>query len=143
MAFIKLCPNCERRNDAVNAVCEFCGTVLENTQAFDAPDLVMPKLTFNGIPLAVPLQVELVIGRSDPNEDWQPDIDLLPYGGTSGAGVSRRHARLVWYGDWKIEDLNSANGTYLDQQRIVWGKPQMLKPGAVIQIGRLYLVFHG
>jgi len=143
MAQVKMCPTCERRNLASNLNCQYCGTVLENTPAMDAPDLTAPKITLNDHLLAVPLRVELTIGRSALDGEWKPDIDLAPYGGTASAGVSRRHARLVWYGDWQIEDLNSANGTFLDRHRLEPGKRQVLKPGSVIQIGKLYLVFHG
>jgi len=143
MAQIKFCLNCERRNVATDAVCVFCGLPLENAPAFEAPDLAPPKLAVNDRTLQIPLQVELVIGRADPAREWMPDIDLLPFGGTSAAGVSRRHARLVWYGHWQIEDLDSANGTLLDRQRIEPHKPHDLKPGAIIQIGKLYLVYYG
>ena len=143
MALVKLCPNCERRNDAVNAVCTFCGVDLEHAATVTASDLVAPKITLNDRVLSIPLQVEVVIGRSDRNSEWKPDIDLVPYGGTANAGVSRKHARLIWFGHWQIEDLNSANGTYLNRTRVEAGKPLDLAPGSVIQIGRLYLVFHG
>jgi pSer/pThr/pTyr-binding forkhead associated (FHA) protein len=116
---------------------------LETAPSFDAPELEPPRITINDRTLTLPLQVELVIGRADPQSGWTPEIDLLPFGGTSAAGVSRRHARLVWYGHWQIEDLNSANGTQLDRRRLEPGKPQDLKPGSIIQIGKLYLVYHG
>lgn len=143
MPQIRLCPTCERRNLAAQAECEFCGTQLSNAASFDVPDLTPPKISVKDTAFKLPLQVEFVIGRADEKSDWLPDIDLLPFGGTSAAGVSRRHARLVWYGHWQIEDLNSANGTLLDRRRVEPGKPQDLIPGAIIQIGKLYLVFHG
>ncbi len=143
MAQVKACPDCERRNAADNTVCQFCGMTLEQAPIFDAPDLALPKITINDRVLKLPLQVELVIGRADAPSGWMPDVDLLPLGGTAGAGVSRRHARLVWYGHWQIQDLGSANGTFVDRHRLAPDMPQDLKPGAVIQIGRLYLVYHG
>lgn len=143
MAQIKLCPNCERRNLSVNAVCDFCGTALEHAPTLDAPDLAPPRISINNQMLSLPLQVELVIGRTDPSSNWTPEIDLTPFGGTSAAGVSRRHARLMWFGHWQIQDLQSANGTLLNSQRLDPETPQDLKPGAIIQIGKLYLVFHG
>ncbi len=143
MAQIKFCPNCERRNLAANPVCAFCGLALESVDAQEAPDLAPPKLAVNDRILQLPLQVELVIGRADAAREWIPDIDLLPFGGTSAAGVSRRHARLVWYGHWQIEDLDSANGTLLDRRRLEPNTPHDLKPGAIIQIGKLYLIYHG
>lgn len=143
MAQFKQCPNCERRNLSLNTACGFCGTPLDLAPVFDAPDLAPPKISINNRTLSLPLQVELTIGRADPASGWQPEIDLLPFGGTGATGVSRRHARLVWYGHWQLEDLDSANGTFLDRNKLEPGSPQDLKPGSVIQVGILYLVFHG
>lgn len=51
---------------------------------------------------------ELSIGRGD-------DSDIV----VVGPQVSRKHARLVHEGDaWFIEDLNSANGTFINGERI-------------------------
>ena len=42
--------------------------------------------------------------------------------------VSRHHARLVWQGDtYSVQDLESANGTWVNQQRI--RRPTTLRPG--------------
>ncbi len=50
--------------------------------------------------------------------------------------ISGQHARLHWDGvSWWVEDLNSTNGTYLDQQRIQPGSPQAAATGAVLQVG--------
>lgn len=92
--------------------------------------------------LDLPLKVEIVIGRADEEIGWKPDVDLSLYGGTANAGISRRHARLVWFGDWQIEDLNSANGTWLNGRQLAPGSTQPLAPGAVIKIGKLYLIYH-
>ncbi|MCC7161650.1 MAG: FHA domain-containing protein [Anaerolineae bacterium] len=143
MALIKLCPNCNRRNQARDAECERCGTSLSMAQVMDAPALSPPRLTLNHRPLYVPMQLELVIGRSDRETGWAPDIDLTPYGGSSTTGISRRHVRLVWNGKWQIEDLNSSNGTYLNHRRLIPGEPLPLLPGSIIQVGKLYLVYHG
>lgn len=54
--------------------------------------------------------------------------------------VSRRHARiLVVEGHATLEDLDSKNGTYLGERRIVG--PQELKHGDRISIGPLVLIF--
>lgn len=54
--------------------------------------------------------------------------------------VSRRHARLRREGaDWLLEDLGSANGTYLGDQRV--DGPAVLKPGDRIRIGHTWLEF--
>jgi serine/threonine protein kinase len=74
---------------------------------------------------AVPLtKKEVSIGR-------HPDCDL-PIGDLE---VSRRHARLVaWQGGYTIEDLDSANGTYVNDVRVK-GRFS-LKHGDVIRLGK-------
>lgn len=53
--------------------------------------------------------------------------------------ASRRHARLFWQnGEWVVEDLNSSNGTYVNQRRIA--KPASLAEGDKISIGRSTIV---
>ena len=66
---------------------------------------------------------ELVLGRS-PTSTIRFDDD----------GVSRRHARL-WStpdGEWAIEDLNSANGTLVNGERVT---TRMLQPEDKVQLG--------
>ncbi len=59
------------------------------------------------------------------------------------AEVSRRHARLTLEGDrYKIEDLNSTNGTYIDGQRLIG--PHVLAIGEIIMFGdNVGVVFEG
>lgn len=50
--------------------------------------------------------------------------------------VSGRHARLHWDGiSWWVEDLNSTNGTFVNQQRLAPGAPQALAASAVLTFG--------
>ncbi len=72
---------------------------------------------------------ELVFGR-DPNSSvrFDPDKDDL---------VGRQHARIAREGNdahrFKLVDLNSRNGTFLNKLRVVGEMP--LQPGDVIQLG--------
>jgi pSer/pThr/pTyr-binding forkhead associated (FHA) protein len=82
---------------------------------------------------------ELVIGRT--HKDGAPDIDLGPYGG-SQAGVSRRHNRLLRQGDgWFVEDLDSANGTFVNGVRVAPQQRMVVKNGDVIRCGQIELKF--
>jgi ABC-type multidrug transport system ATPase subunit/predicted component of type VI protein secretion system len=70
----------------------------------------------------------IVIGRS-------PDCDVV----LSSPMVSRQHAAIEGYGDvYRLIDLNSLNGTYLNDQRITAAE---LKDGDVIQIESHALLF--
>jgi len=68
-----------------------------------------------------------IIGRRE-------DCDLIiPLG-----EVSRKHCRLVKDGDLlKVEDLGSANGTYLNGQRV---QESLLAPGDTVQVGPVVFV---
>lgn len=56
------------------------------------------------------------------------------------AQVSRQHARLYSHaGSWYIEDLNSSNGTFVNQARLVSAKP--LENGDRLQVGQSVLTF--
>lgn len=69
------------------------------------------------------------IGRSTNN-------DLV----LSEARVSRQHARLEWWqGRWFLHDLNSANGIFLNRQRLT--TPQPLHSGDLIGIGESVFLF--
>jgi pSer/pThr/pTyr-binding forkhead associated (FHA) protein len=59
------------------------------------------------------------------------------------AEVSRKHAKLTLEGDrYKIEDLNSTNGTYIDGRRLIG--PHVLAIGEIIMFGdNVGVVFDG
>jgi len=63
-----------------------------------------------GPPVVVPLRnTSLLVGRESKSRDIHPDVDC----GTDN-GVSRRHAQLTTDGTrWWVEDLGSANGTFV------------------------------
>jgi len=87
-------------------------------------------------------QTEVIVGREDLPAGALPEIDLAPHGGEEG-GVSRRHARIFAHGaQVLIEDLNSTNGTFVNRQRLLPGRPQPLNHGDSIRLGRIALLFH-
>jgi len=50
--------------------------------------------------------------------------------------VSRYHAQLRWVDStWLVYDLDSTNGTWVDQQPVLATQPQALAPGAVLRLG--------
>jgi hypothetical protein len=63
-----------------------------------------------GAPVVVPLRSRSVlVGRPSASRNIRPDVDC-----GADTGVSRRHAQLTTDGQrWWVEDLQSANGTYL------------------------------
>lgn len=78
-----------------------------------------------------PLARELTIGRSGEN-----DVVLL------AKTVSRRHALLTFQeGRWFVEDCGSANGTFVNGDRIPVGIPHPLHHADRIRLGSEILVF--
>ncbi len=56
------------------------------------------------------------------------------------AGISRNHARIDSDGqNYIVRDLNSLNGTYMEQNRLVPDKPQIWLPGENMRIGEAWL----
>lgn len=65
-----------------------------------------------GMPTVVPLRERSVlVGRTSTSRNIHPDVEVI-----GDTGVSRRHAQLTTDGRrWFVEDLASANGTYVGE----------------------------
>ncbi len=83
----------------------------------------------------------VLVGRASPSDGIVPEIDLgdLPMAGS----VSRRHARLVRGGqEVLLEDLGSANGTYVNGERLIQGVQKPVFENDEIRFGAERFVFH-
>jgi ABC transport system ATP-binding/permease protein len=50
--------------------------------------------------------------------------------------VSRYHAQLRWVeSSWLVYDLDSTNGTWLDQERVWPSQPRVLEDGSQLRLG--------
>jgi hypothetical protein len=77
------------------------------------------------------------VGRAD---DKPVDIDLEDQEPPDRVWCSRQHCCISFEGGkLDIEDLNSANGTYVNRQRIYPGQKQELHVSDIIQIGNVQL----
>jgi pSer/pThr/pTyr-binding forkhead associated (FHA) protein len=89
--------------------------------------------------IQLPSTIEVHIGRLDAAHGIFPDLDLTPDGGLEG-GVSRRHCKIHQRGDtYLIEDVGSANGTFLNGQRLTPYLPHALKNEDELQLGGVEL----
>lgn len=80
---------------------------------------------------------ELVMGRVDPDTGEAPSVDLTD-SDAMDKGVSRRHATIERRdGALHIVDNGSANGTFLNGQRLVAHQPRILRDGDDIRLGHL------
>ncbi len=163
--FRKFCPVCKLSNDAEAVVCQHCGASLgkgitEVPTTRRVEDSLEPReeikeqairehtppplglsllLLNNGEHIALRMEQEFVLGRAG-DLTAEPMVDLTNYEAFT-MGVSRRHAMIKAVEDkYILTDLNSANGTWLNGQRLVPAKLYDLPSGGVITLGRLKLI---
>jgi hypothetical protein len=166
---VLICSNCYAQLEPVSRFCHMCGRpVRAATPPSPSPTSkpTSPVRPLSGAPAPSPAhppgaavqgqlvvhdtnailplppgKTQVIIGREDPVSGIFPDIDLTNYGGDEG-GVSRCHARIIVQRDeFFIEDLNSTNCTYVNQQQLAPEQPHPLNPGDEIQLGRLRFNF--
>jgi len=110
------------------------------TATFQPRNQVIVHVRDAAEPITITPTAEFVIGRRDAASGMIPDLDLTPHGALE-KGVSRMHAALRRGEDvLSIVDLDSANGTYLNGQRLAAHQPRLLRDGDEIRLGKL--VFH-
>lgn len=89
--------------------------------------------------IQLPATAEVLLGREDAAHGIFPDLDLAPDRGLE-RGVSRRHAKVLQRGgEVYVEDVGSANGTFLNGQRLTPYLPYPVKDGDELQVGQLRL----
>ena len=77
------------------------------------------------------------LGRAD---DKPVDIDLEEQEPPDRVWCSRQHACVFWEAnELSIEDLNSANGTYVNRTRVYPGAKRPLTVNDIVQIGNVQL----
>ena len=164
--FQKFCPVCKLPNDQNATICQHCKTPFKNSNtesppttkrvedSFDLTEEIISQITRaypppsvgilffllnNSKPIALCTEQEFVLGRGGALVS-KLLFDLSEFDAYA-MGVSRTHAVIrVVDNEYVLIDLNSANGTWLNGDRLVPGKSYDLPSGAVIQLGRLKLV---
>jgi pSer/pThr/pTyr-binding forkhead associated (FHA) protein len=119
--------------------------VVAESEPLEAPIDVPPTLFLvvlnSGRRIALDGGGELLVGRKDNQRNIYPDVDLGLDGGYD-AGVSRRHAIIAAQGaGYSIEDLGSANGTFVNGQRLPPETPAPIRHGDELKFGTLILRF--
>lgn len=137
---MNICPECEAEMEEGMELCPDCTKEKEGEIAVDQDDEA--SLTLEDGQSFSLIHETMVLGRSDPIEGIDPDVDLSFHGGYE-SGVSRRHALIQRDGEvWSLEDLGSTNGTVVNRQKISPGDSVSLTEGDVIYLGHLKAVFH-
>jgi class 3 adenylate cyclase len=151
-----VCSSCGAVHLPNTLFCDQCGHLLSQTMSTDTDALAMPDTPAAGagsptalkMMLTTPdggkqfscvLTTSLLIGRTDTASGSYPDVDLGSLQGFE-SGVSRRHARLLRSDQQVlIEDLNSLNGTFVQNVRLHAHHPHVLQPGDELQFGKVVL----
>jgi hypothetical protein len=158
------CPVCKHKNEPHAVLCAYCGAVLKaarkspsTTKKISRTTTVFPKepariktdtlipeggiavfLLDNPKPIAILAVDEFILGRQMEGS-LEEIVDLTPYGAFA-SGVSRRHAMVRRKKNgFKIIDLDSTNGTWLNEERMAPTKASPLPSGAIIRLGQLRL----
>ncbi|MEP6983961.1 MAG: FHA domain-containing protein [Chloroflexota bacterium] len=162
MADTKVCKACGKTNDASATVCAYCNTpfmamvLSQTTSHVPVPepnkqftpervvqltglyaDLIVFQIATFEQPLLVKVSGDAVtIGRYSPGEK-PPSVDLTPFNG-SLMGVSRQHA-VITKDDtgYKVKDLSSTNGTWLNEVKLAAQEPHPLQSGDILRLGQI------
>jgi hypothetical protein len=157
-----VCTRCGKANKGTEVFCQFCGNFLsvEGTQHetmqlndpeqpakgadFFGPDttLVLVVTTDNQSYTVQPQRYkhETVIGRSE-GSTMKPDIDLSAHN-ASDLGVSRLHVALQYNAKnslLSVSDMKSANGTFINGQKLYPQEVRVLRDGDELRLGRLVM----
>jgi pSer/pThr/pTyr-binding forkhead associated (FHA) protein len=161
------CPSCGKKHRPGTLFCTDCGIYLptggtlrttplptdELPQSPTAPRESSPSETDDQQPrhsihievletgrrITLPIVSELLIGREDAAHGIFPDIDMTLDNGLE-KGVSRRHAKIFRQGgEFYIEDVGSANGTFLNDKHLTPYLPYPISEEDKIQIGQIKL----
>jgi len=167
-----ICPVCKESNELEAVFCRQCGAPLEDpfmdpgasTKTTNMP-VVVPEsigdwsinkaaIPENGIAVYIEGEFnpayqnsrdEIVIGRKAETSSLVSEafFDLAPRGGYA-RGISRRHAVIqrTEHG-YQILDLGSANGTWLNDERLAPHKNYQLASGSHLRLGsmRLFILY--
>ncbi len=159
-----VCGACQHENKEGALNCARCGAPLvdlaaaQSTRALDNTDFEegMPKWGSARFNNAMNLMLtvldtdkvftfdadqitELVIGRLNTETGERPTIDLTDADAVE-KGVSRKHAVILRRdGALHIMDCGSANGTYLNGQKLVAHQPRILRDGDDVRLGHMVI----
>ena len=159
---MNMCPYCGFHNREGFLFCEDCGQHLPDTPPLSQSTTKFEKSTGDLIahsswgtarfssesyivfhvrdyaePLILRPKPQVIIGRHDEQNARKPDVDLSPFRAVE-KGVSRIHAIIERLDETLVlTDLNSANGTHLNGQRLVPDQPRVLRDGDEVRFGKL------
>lgn len=146
------CPVCSAAAMNGDAFCNDCGADLRTLSPTVAPPVQTPSVMAtpgehvqiviaDGQNVVLSGKSNYLIGRADPMSGIFPEVDTTRSDGDV-AGVSRRHAELIQQrNQWFLQDLNSTNGTFVNNQKVAPQALQPLRSGDQIRLGKWVATF--
>ncbi len=138
------CVKCGHQNLAEAKYCEHCGAVILRSPVVSSSPIGQPyfRIAQSDQTIEFPVgKTSFQIGRQDPESEQFPEMDLAEYNAHI-FGVGRKHARVtIQSGQVYIEDLDSVNGTMVNQKRILPARPTLLKDGDEVRLGKMIFIF--
>jgi hypothetical protein len=102
-------------------------------------DMIALKVAGNNVGIPLFGQQEYILGRAEKGQAVIPDIDLNRFGAHE-KGVSRLHCHLRFEGDLLLAiDLGSANGTFINDKKVLPDHPATLSDGDILRLGNLII----
>jgi pSer/pThr/pTyr-binding forkhead associated (FHA) protein len=157
------CPACKLKNDASATVCVHCQSALHPSeiisyrttrkvsgegQTFDTDEFrkrvgiptdgIMVVLQESGQEIATVKEKRFILGRKVENIH-ETILDLSAYG-AYGLGVSRLHVLVQkTKNGYEVSDMDSTNGTWLNDEELIPNKFYPISSGAQIRMGKMYI----
>jgi serine/threonine protein kinase len=133
---VKLCPRCRHRNDLSARFCVQCGYAFAGLRP-GVLRVIEPVRAAWEMPIR---KGRLLLGRASPQEGYKPDFDMSFY--DPEGYVSRRHAEIIRARNgYFVVDLDSSNGTFVNDRSLSPGRPRLLHNGDQIAIGEVVIQF--
>jgi pSer/pThr/pTyr-binding forkhead associated (FHA) protein len=157
------CPVCKLKNDVSARVCIHCQAILPfqevnlrttrrtggETKLFDTAELIkntpIPEDGMviisqeSGQEIAVVKEPRFILGRAAAGIQ-EPVVDLSAFG-AYGLGVSRLHVQVQkTETGYEISDLDSTNGTWLNENEVLPNRLYALKNGDTIRMGKMSMM---
>jgi hypothetical protein len=133
---VKVCPHCSHRNALPARFCVHCGYAFVGIRPA-VLRVVEPVRAAWEMPVR---KSPLLLGRARPEQGHRPDFDMTFY--DPKGYVSRRHAHIIRARNgYFIIDLDSSNGTYVNDRLLPAQRPRLLRNGDQITIGEVAIQF--
>lgn len=146
MEYFKVCPCCSEKNLPSEMFCRRClGDISGVTPSSPSEDTDISLKTViekRDILCLFCSEGEILLSGGDIIGRNEKGHELFIRDQNKGSTISRKHARIECSGaQWLLTDLNSSNGTYVNNVRLDPEKPRTLQSGDLISFSTSSFVF--